>query len=287
MNDTAVEEAYAAMNEWFTSKGGRLDGVRLATIPGKPGDGRGLIATEDSPSGTRAIRVPASLTLSSVSSRNLRFKQETVGEQLRSLWVENQERALAVLLLHEWLKEHAGEGSAWGPYLRTLGLPAMGKSALRAVAGTYAAELWAERAADAVDTVSALSSTLCVRAAPLCQKEPGKAASGFHTRDDVRWALGVVRSRAVWVSRRTTGSTFLALVPFLDLVPHHPRAGGRPRSSWIPPWGFISAATRASGMRFRCFAATRRTPTRSCGGIRCPPGRTRPTPFGSNYPARR
>lgn len=226
MNDTAVEEAYAAMHEWFTSKGGRLDGVRLATIPGKPGDGRGLIATEDSPSGTRAIRVPASLTLSSVSSRNLRFKQETVGEQLRSLWVENQERALAVLLLHEWLKEHAGEGSAWGPYLRTLGLPAMGKSALRAVAGTYAAELWAERAADAVDTVSALSSTLCVRAAPLCQKEPGKAASGFHTRDDVRWALGVVRSRAVWVSRRTTGSTFLALVPFLDLVPHHPRAGG-------------------------------------------------------------
>ena len=226
MNDTAVEEAYAAMHEWFTSKGGRLDGVRLATIPGKPGDGRGLIATEDSPSGTRAIRVPASLTLSSVSSRNLRFKLETVGEHLKPLWVENQERALAVLLLHEWLKEHVGEGSAWGPYLRTLGLPSMGKSALRAVAGTYAAELWAERAADAVDTVSALSSTLCVRAQPLCQKEPGKAGSGYHTRDDMRWALGVVRSRATWVSRRTTGSKFLALVPFLDLVPHHPRAGG-------------------------------------------------------------
>ena len=58
MNDTAVEEAYAAMNEWFTSKGGRLDGVRLATIPGKPGDGRGLIATEDSPSGRARFASP-------------------------------------------------------------------------------------------------------------------------------------------------------------------------------------------------------------------------------------
>ena len=210
-----------------------------------------------------------------------------MGEQLRSLWVENQERALAVLLLHEWLKEHAGEGSAWGPYLRTLGLPAMGKSALRAVAGTYAAELWAERAADAVDTVSALSSTLCVRAAPLCQKEPGKAASGFHTRDDVRWALGVVRSRAVWVSRRTTGSTFLALVPFLDLVPHHPRAGGSTTLELDTSVGFHLGRDARVGDEISMFRGDASDADALLRWHQVSPGRTRPTPFGSNYPARR
>ena len=50
--------------------------------------------------------------------------------------------------------------------------------------------------------------------------------TGSFTRDDLRWAIGVVRSRAVWITRRTTGAKFLALVPFLDLMPHHPDAGG-------------------------------------------------------------
>ena len=38
----------------------------------------------------------------------------------------------------------------------------------------------------------------------MCSRKPGRhgAGSGTFNRDDVRWALGVVRSRAVWIARR-------------------------------------------------------------------------------------
>ena len=81
----------------------------------------------------------------------------------------------------------------------------------------------------------------------MCQRKPGRhgAGSGSFNRDDVRWALGVVRSRAVWIARRfgspgnrfgdgaDSGSgsiesrrRFPALVPLLDLLPHDGNAGG-------------------------------------------------------------
>lgn len=71
-----------------------------------------------------------------------------------------------------------------------------------------------------------LSGGVCIRARSLCHRNPGRHQAGSFTRDDLRWAMGVVRSRAVWITRRTTGQKFLALVPLLDLMPHHPDAGG-------------------------------------------------------------
>ena len=128
--------------------------------------------------------------------------------------------------VHEWLKEHGGEGSRWGPYLRTLRSPALGRATLRAMAGTYASEVHAEYRADATRAASEIQYSFCLQASDMCARQPGEVGSGTHTRDEFRWALGVVRSRAVWVRKRTTGAAFLALVPFLDLLPHHPRAGG-------------------------------------------------------------
>ena len=226
-NETAIDEAYAAMQTWFEDKGGAMHGVRVRRVPGKPGDGRGLVADEGGvESGARFLRVPASLTLSPVTVRNMRSNHHSVGEHLKKLYGADPERALAIFLLHEWLKEHMGEGSKWGPYLRTLRSPAMGRAALRAMAGTYASEVHAEYRADATRAAEDIQYGICLQASDLCKRRPGEVGSGTHTRDDFRWALGVVRSRAVWVRKRTTGAAFLALVPFLDLVPHHPRAGG-------------------------------------------------------------
>ena len=193
---------------------------------GKPGDRRGLRATTTIHTNFAYLKVPASLTLSSVSSRNLRSAHHNVGEQLKSYHATHPENALAVLLLHEWLKEHLGTGSAWGPYLRTLHHPALGKATLRAMAGTYAAEVHAEYIKDAIAAADTIQSDLCLRASGLCARKPGETGTGTHTRDDFRWALGIVRARAVWVTKRTTGGKFLALVPFLDLVTHHADAGG-------------------------------------------------------------
>ena len=52
------------------------------------------------------------------------------------------------------------------------------------------------------------------------------AASGTFNLNDVRWAMGIVRARAVWITRSTTGTSFPALIPLLDLVPHRPGSGG-------------------------------------------------------------
>ena len=226
-NETAIDEAYAAMQTWFEDKGGAMHGVRVRRVPGKPGDGRGLVADDGGvEGGARYLRVPASLTLSPVTARNMRSNSHSVGEHLKKLYVSDPERGLAVFLLHEWLKEHMGEGSKWGPYLRTLRSPALGRATLRAMAGTYAAEVHAEYRADATRAADEIQMGICIQASGLCARKPGETGSGTHTRDDFRWALGVVRARAVWVKKRTTGDAFLALVPFLDLVPHHPRAGG-------------------------------------------------------------
>ena len=225
-NETLIDEKYAAMFEWFTSKGGQLNGVVVDTVDGKPGDKRGIVANTTIDTGQTFLRVPVSLTLSHVSSRNLRSAHLNVGEQLKGYHQSHPEQALAVLLLHEWLKEHLGVGSKWGPYLRTLTHPALGKATLRAMAGTYAAEVHAEYIADAIKVSNDIQSDLCLKAAALCSRLPGETGAGTHTRDDFRWALGIVRQKAVWVTKRTTGVAFPALVPFLDSVPHHPNAGG-------------------------------------------------------------
>ena len=226
-NETAIDEAYDAMQTWFESKGGAMRGVRVSRVPGKPGDGRGLVADEGGvEAGARYLRVPASLTLSLVTSRNLRSNRKSVGDDLKKLYAADPERALAVFLLHEWLKEHGGEGSRWGPYLRTLRSPALGRATLRAMAGTYASEVHAEYRSEATRAADEIQMTFCLQAASLCARRPGEVGTGTHTRDDFRWALGVVRARAIWVQKRTTGDAFLALVPFLDMLPHHPRAGG-------------------------------------------------------------
>ena len=119
-----------------------MHGVRVRRVPGKPATAADWWRTKAASRAARGfLRVPASPTLSPVTVRNLRSNHHSVGEHLKKLYGADPERALAIFLLHEWLKEHMGEGSKWGPYLRTLRSPAMGRAALRAMAGTYASEV--------------------------------------------------------------------------------------------------------------------------------------------------
>jgi hypothetical protein len=168
------DASYANMTEWFVRRGGVLDGVELATIAGKPGDGRGLVSTRRLALGDVVLRVPSSATLSVVSARNLRFGGQNVGEALKdALAGENPHWALATLLLHEWTKEHSGIGSRWGPYLRTLAHAAPGTATLRKLRGTYASEVLAERMDEPKRAVAHLSKTLCQRADDAERKRRG------------------------------------------------------------------------------------------------------------------
>ena len=209
------------MTEWFVRRGGVLDGVELATIAGKPGDGRGLVSTRRLALGDVVLRVPSSATLSVVSARNLRFGGQNVGEALKdALAGEHPHWALATLLLHEWTKEHSGSAAGGARTCERSRTPP-GTATLRKLRGTYASEVLAERMDEPKRAVAHLSKTLCQRAAVLCQRKPGKPGSALHTPDDLRWALGVVRARATWVTRRRRGPSSRARA-LLDLVPHHP-----------------------------------------------------------------
>jgi len=115
---------------------------------------------------------------------------------------------------------------------------------LRELRGTYADEArreWDTRVRAAHEWITDTGCGGALRS--MCQRKPGRhgAGSGSFNRDDVRWALGVVRSRAVWIARRfgsggggaDSGSggiesrrRFPALVPLLDLLPHDGNAGG-------------------------------------------------------------
>ncbi len=228
-----IDAAHEAFARWFESKGGVVDGFEMRKVPGKANfHGRGLVSTGEKPIALnqRVMRIPITMTLSIVTARNLRIGEHHAGEWLKKLFARDETVGLAAFLLHETLKEHETPGSShWGPYVRTLGHHALGRKVWRALDGTYAGELITEHDEDAIrvlDNVLTGGKGICSRAGRLCHRVPSDFAGGFFNRDDVRWALGVVRSRAVYITRRTTGTRFLALVPMMDLAPHHHDAGG-------------------------------------------------------------
>ena len=61
----------------------------------------------------------------------------------------------------------------------------------------------------------------------LCNKHTGKACNFGRTRKEFRWALGVVRSFAFNLTKRTSGKSFLSLVPYGNLLSHARGAGGK------------------------------------------------------------
>ena len=79
------------------------------------------------------------------------------------------------------------------------------------------------------------------------------AASGTFNMNDVRWAMGIVRARAVWISRSTTGTTFPALIPLLDLIPHRPGSGGSMKLGVDNVVTVSSGKTFTGGKTFEVF----------------------------------
>ena len=226
-NETAIDEAYAAMQTWFEDKGGAMHGVRVRRVPGKPGDGRGLVADEGGvESGARFLRVAGVADAVAGDGAQLALEPPLRGRASQEA-VRRGPRARAGHLPAARVAQGAhGRGEQVGAVRCARCAHPRWGAPLRAMAGTYASEVHAEYRADATRAAEDIQYGICLQASDLCKRRPGEVGSGTHTRDDFRWALGVVRSRAVWVRKRTTGAAFLALVPFLDLVPHHARAGG-------------------------------------------------------------
>jgi hypothetical protein len=104
--------------------------------------------------------------------------------------------------------------------MRSLRMFMMSKRVLKELEGTFAARLyalWDEEAEAALWWVNE----------ELCNRHIGKACNFGRTRKEFRWALGVVRSFAFNLTKRTSGKSFLSLVPYGNLLAHKRGAGGR------------------------------------------------------------
>ena len=226
-----------AMQDWFVDKGGKIEkveyGVPTETALKASGrNRRGVIATEMIEEGETVISVPLKLTMSQLSARNVKTKGGYLGDDrhLKDAFKHNQEWALAMMLLHELYKTGTGEGSVsklWGPYLETLRFRGLSKSVMKELRGTYGAELlrtWDEEAAVCLDW---MQDKICQKhSSELCLRDPNNLGSQRLSRDDMKWALQIVRSYAVRVYKVTTRKSFLALVPFVDMIGHRTGAGG-------------------------------------------------------------
>ena len=112
-------------------------------------------------------------------------------------------------------------------YLRTLRLATLTRAVTNELAGTYAAELMRTWEDEAELALTWLEENICKKhSREICQRDPSRAGSLPFSREDMKWSLGVVRSYAFWVTKRTTRRRFLALFPYSALVHHRQGAGG-------------------------------------------------------------
>jgi hypothetical protein len=141
MNETMEAELLHNMSRWFEKGGGVMRYVKPNVTREH---GFRLIAQEDIEAGQEPlVSVPVKLTMCRVTARNVLItgRGKYLGAELKATFEKNEAWGLAMFLLHEYFKETAGNGSKWGPYLRTLRVRFLTTSALRSLEGSTAAEV--------------------------------------------------------------------------------------------------------------------------------------------------
>lgn len=212
-------ESDTMLKHWFEAKGGVINFAEVQ--PGR-GHRRHLVVTadqsEDHP--LEVLKVPFRLTMNKITMRNVGLECNGgcsfLKEHFGPIFKKKEEWGLAVLLLHEQAK---GNQSRWHPFIQSLRMYMPTKQVLAELEGTFALELyriWDEEAEAALQWVNH----------ELCDKHFGKACNFGKTRKEYRWALQVVRSFAFNLTKRTSKSSFLALVPYGNLLQHSHGAGG-------------------------------------------------------------
>jgi len=264
-----------AMGEWFTAKGGELFGGVEQGLFAEDAEGAGgghaagvgvggggparpalLVGDEGGvAAGAAVMSIPIRVTLSQLSARNVKTATGYLGDRrhLKDAFAHNQQWALALMLLTQYYKNGAGDGedSKWAPYLRTLRLATLTRAVTNELAGTYAAELMRTWEDEAELALTWLEENICKKhSREICQRDPKRAGSLPFSREDMKWSLGVVRSYAFWVTKRTTRKRFLALFPFSALVHHRHGAGGNCTLELDNSIRMYAGADFAAGSRF-------------------------------------
>jgi hypothetical protein len=117
-NETLEFGIFDSLKSWLTSKGGKISFVK----PVVNTSNMHLEATEFIDSNEILLSMPMSLIMCQQTARNVVIykRGRYLGEELQKTFEKDELWGLTIFLLHEYYKEVNGEGSKWGPFVRTL-----------------------------------------------------------------------------------------------------------------------------------------------------------------------
>lgn len=223
LNMTLEQSLLERMQEWFIKGGGKLNFVS-PTVNEDDKSGYILVADEEIINGATVVSMPMKLIMCKQTARNvlIQKKGKYLGEELSKAFDKNEVWGLTIFLLHEYFKEAAGDGSKWGPYIRSLRMRFLSTDIIKEMAGTGANQLmrqWFRSCEDFMWWTTGLEGP-CTPTSGICRLRPNDKNSGDNrfNMHHIRWAYWIVKQNAVRVKHSTTGLTFLALVPYFNLM---------------------------------------------------------------------
>ena len=226
INVTKQEEKLMNLKTWLEKGGGKLSFNQLEYDNNS--HSHKFFASETINGGETVISVPLKLTMCRITSRNVLVKNRGsyLGDALKKTFEKNEVWGLAIFLLHEWFKENAASsssgGSKWGPLINSLRMRSLTTPVVTALTGTTTVETMKTFLQDS-DGLKLFSTEIdgpCGYTKGVCVTKPDEkhVNDGRFDMHHLRWAYWVVVQNAVRVKHKATGSTFLALVPFVNTL---------------------------------------------------------------------
>jgi len=219
MNLTEEQDMLIDMNTWFLRGGGNIHYVE----PSIEKNGFKLMATEDIDDNEVLLSIPLKLIMCKQTARNVLIKKKGkyLGEELTKTFEKDEEWGLAIFLLHEYYKEVNGDGSKWGPFLRTLRIRSISTETISELKGSKAEQLlreWTKRIS-AFLWWSTGSEGPCTPVTGICRSKPKEShGDSRYTLHQIKWAYWVVKQNSVRVKQLSTGLEFLALIPYFNMA---------------------------------------------------------------------
>ena len=228
MNITYENEILDKMEAWFIKGGGK---IHFSKPNVSKESGFKLIATEDVHEMDAVVTMPMKLIMCKQTARNVVISNrgKYLGEELAKTFEKNELWGMAIFLLHEYYKEINGNGSKWGPYIRTLRMRYLSTPVLQSLEGTIAVHMsnqWL-KGSDSFMWWSVGSDGPCSPTTHICKTKPlDKMGDSRFNIHQIRWAYWVVKQNAVKVKQISTGLEFVALIPYYNMFEKRHHAGG-------------------------------------------------------------
>jgi hypothetical protein len=228
LNVTYEQELLDKMDAWFINGGGKTHFTKPSITKES---GFKLVATEDINESDVILAMPMKLIMCKQTARNVLIanRGKYLGEELAKTFEKNELWGMVVFLLHEYYKEINGNGSKWGPFIRTLRMRYLTTPTLQHLKGTIAAyqtNQWL-KGSDSFMWWSVGSDGPCSPTTGICRVKPKeKGGDSRFNIHQIRWAYWIVKQNAVKIKQISTGLQFIALIPYYNMIEKKLGGGG-------------------------------------------------------------